>query len=230
MKAFKKFTELSKKYNIVKLDELLTSSNPKNISIILDDGHISIKKILTSNKNIYVSIIGRCVDPLLINTSYQNTNMPTPIMNLQAAHFYSLKGNNKAFLSLNEIPIEQRLNHTYTHRRISISNKQITTFNIHEPYYWHIAVENILDDNVHGKPIYEFMHYHLLEKYTQIEIESMYSYLSEINKQYVVCPFNAINKSFINICKNINTRYIIHHKVFDVCQQEELNIERICID
>ena len=54
--------------------------------------------------------------------------------------------------------------------------------------------------------------------------------LNQRNREIVVAPWNIINENFIEVCYNMNVRYIVYSDVYDLVQRKNLGIPRINLE
>lgn len=203
-----------------------------SILIFADDGHISIRDYIDYVD--YIPIIGRC-----LNTSICNQDRDTPLVqyNLQSALYNSLLGCNDGFLSINDIPIEKRLNHTSSHikrRMFHNYSRAIGKFNKQDCRNWWYILDNQSDnDNIYDD--YVSIHTFNPQNRSDIirlykEIFALFPLISQDNRNVVVAPWNEINDIFLDVCYDMNIRYVIHSDVFDIQQGKNLGIPRINLE
>lgn len=199
----------------------------KNTLIMADDGHISIKNHL--NIMDYISVIGRCSCEIS-NVLKQDDESPLVDENLQSALYNSLIGFKEGFLKIDDIPIEKRLNHTYTHSKainISTTNINATKFNKNNCIsWWSYDKTNVKKGYILKSTPYHLYCYNMAIK----EISKMFKYISEENKNIVVAPWNKINNYFVSAAEYLGIDYIIYSNVYDVKNKIDLGIPRINLE
>lgn len=191
----------------------------KNEYIIISDySHLS-----TSLDNVdYYVIIGRC--SVVKSTNFHIVKKaPNYLINSNSAMYHSLLGNNGAFLRYYDIPIEKRLNGTWTYSKYNVSQRKKRLFNYKTCHNWYVA------NTPNKKYSYENKAIHLKnEKIAQDEVSRMFDYVA--NKNIVVAPFNKVNDVFINTCKELKIQFIISDVVYSTLNNQILPIHIIDIE
>lgn len=199
--------------NIVEQNiEYIKNCLPREVYIILS----KFSHITTYNRADYYVVIGRCSIEKTTNFHIVK-KAPNHLTNINSALYHSLLGNNGGFIPISDIDINKRLNGTWTYSKYFKSNRKKKKFNYKTCENWHIAnYKNIMYT-------YESEAIHLKNAQTAYaEVDKMLPYVE--NKHIVVAPFNKINDMFIDICANLNIKYIIGDGIVDVIYKRTLPI------
>jgi len=215
---------------VLSLERLLESKNSDACSIVADDCHVSNKKIFNNSNydKIYFGIIGsRSFLPLREDFTPGN-DIPDPNKNIKAAHYCFFNGNSSYFCKeedLKDLDPSRFLNHTWSHIKIKKSDEVVGRFNVKDVVGWSQLIRN----NTLDFPIYNDIPLNCKNSeyaYTELFYNSFYN----INKDFVVAPWNVITDDFVKSAKRLGYKYIIHKKVYSIEDSFDLGICRVSLE
>lgn len=205
------------------LSDILEDEAPA-CCVFFDDAHISTKS-MSHIKGFYYPVIGRCSCIPTPNT-YANPSLPDLTINLQSAHYHSLKGNNAGFIPLEDLPSEKTINHCWWHTQVAVSTKISSVFEEQTARNWYPALWSNLkrcDRIPEGKPIHSLSITSAIQEVQPMVGKTAYP-------DIVVAPYNVCTDDFLQACNILGIKYCIHKRATYTETGEDLDVYRVNID
>lgn len=222
------FTKISAIYyfhilteDIIEKIKYIKSRDSQNSTLIFaDDAHISIKNYVNTDLIDYIPTIGRCS----VFDGIGEVDKDTPMVkyNLQSALYNSLGGYNGGFMSIRDLPKKKVLNHTWSHNKKRYGDNIVGIFDKSDCKNWWSYGDEYIRDCY--KPI------HMAYFDGKDEVNKMFPYIHNENKNVVVAPWNEINTIFMDNCEANDIEYIVYSDVYDLKCHKNMNIPRINLE